>query len=322
MDVKAKDESQPARYLLGEMTEAEQARFEESFFQDVELSELLSDVENDLIDEYVRDELSTADRRRFERHFLVSESRREKVELGKALLEAENAAAASKAVNNREQLPWWKAIFAAPLVPRTALSYSFGAAALLFLLGGLWLFSEVRQLRSEISRLETDRETRDRQNDQLRDQASEQDRRSGELAAQKEQLEQQLAELRNQAGIPEREPRSALSFLTFVLLPGSRGSDGPKKLIIPSGISSVRLQLNLSPGDEYSAYQVNLQRANGEQVRTWKGLRAASTKGARAVFVDVQAKSLGASEYEVTLSGVANGQTEALGYYYFSLPRN
>ena len=322
MDVNFKDESQSARYLLGEMTEAEQARFEERFFHDVELSEMLSEAENDLIDDYVRGELSPRERERFEHHFLVSERRRERVELARALLQAKDARAVDRAVDSRTSLPWWKAMFGPLRVPGTALSYSFGAAALLFVLGGLWLFSEVRQLREETARLAAERDAQSAQNDQLREQADEGKRRSDELAVQKDQLERQLAELQNQAGSPERAPRPELAFMTFILSPISRGGDGPKKLNIPPGTGAIRLQLNLSPGDEYPAYQVNLQKANGEQVRTWKGIRAAAAKGVRAVFVDVQTSSLSVSEYEVTLSGVAKGQIETLGYYYFSLPRD
>ncbi len=320
MDVKPKDENQPAKYLLGEMTEAEQAQFEESFFQDVELSELLSDVENDLIDEYVRRELSTPGRERFERHFLVSERRREKVGLARALLQAENAVA-PQAVSGREKLPWWKAIFAAPLAPRRALLYSFGAAAFVFLLAGLWLFSELRQLRNEVARLEADRGTQDRQNEQLRQRTSEQQRESGELAARKEQLEQQLAELRQQTGVSEREPRSAPALLTFILSPGARGNEGPKKLVISPGTRVVRLQLNLSPGDEYQKYQVTLQSSTGDRIRSWNSLRAGSARGVGVVIIDVPASLLSGSQYEVALSGVAKGQVEPLGYYYFSLLR-
>ena len=220
MDVKPKDENEPTKYLLGEMTEAEQARFEESFFHDVELSELLSDVENDLIDEYVREELSAGERERFERHFLVSERRREKVEIARALLQAKKASVASHDFDSRRSGPWWKAMVESLSVPGRALSYSFGAAALLFLLGGLWLFSEVRQLRKEMAKAEAERDTRDRQNEQLRDRADEQHRLSDELAAQKEQLEQQLAELSQQPGSPERRLGPAASFLTFILSAG------------------------------------------------------------------------------------------------------
>lgn len=319
MDVNLKDESQSARYLLGEMTESEQARFEERFFHDVELSELLSDTENDLIDDYARGELSPRERECFEHHFLVSDRRREKLELARALHQAKDARSVARVVDSRTSLPWWKAMFEPLRFPSTALSYSFGAAALLLLVGGLWLFSEVRELRKETARLAAERDKQSAQNDQLREQSDDRKRQSDELAAQKDQLEQRLAELKNQAG---GEPRTAPAFLTFILSSVSRGSDGPKKLIIPPGTSAVRMQLNLSPGDDYPAYQVNLQKANGEQVRGWRGLRAAPAKGVRAVFVDVQASSLSVGEYEVTLSVVAKGQIETLAYYYFSLPRN
>ena len=322
MEMNLKDEGQPARYLLGEMTEAEQARFEERFFQDLELSELISDVENDLIDCYVRGELSPRDRDRFEHHFLVSDRRREKLELAQALLQAKNAAPAARVVDSRGSLPWWKAMVAQLRAPSPALSYSFGATALFLLVGGLWLFTEVRDLRNETARLAAERDRQSAQNDQLREQANDRQRQTDELVAQKDQLARQLEELQSQTGNPERAPRPALSFLSFILSPVSRGSDGPKKLIIPPGTGAVRLQLNLSAGDDYPAYQVNLQKANGEQVRNWKGLRAAPAKGARAVFVDLQASSLSVGDYEVTLSGVAKGQIEPLGYYYFSLPRN
>jgi hypothetical protein len=320
MDMNLKDEGQSARYLLGEMTEAEQARFEERFFHDVELSELLSDLENDLIDAYVRGELSQRETERFEQHFLISVRRREKLDLAQALLQAKYAGTSARLVDSRTSVPWWKAMVAQLRAPGPALSYSFGAAALCLLVAGLLLFSEVRNLRNETARLAAERDRQSAQNDQLREQANERQRQSDELATQKDQLERQLEELQTQAGTPS--PRPALSFLSFILSPVSRGRDGPKKLIIPPGTGAVRLQLNLSAGDDYPSYQVSLRKANGEQVRSWKGLRAAPAKSARAVFVEIQADSLSVGEFEVTLSGVAKGQIEPLGYYYFSLPRN
>ncbi len=189
MNVKASNETEAIRYLLGELTEAEQARLEERFFHDSELSELLSETEDDLIDQYVREELSGRERERFERHFLVSERRREKVEFARALLQAEKAAA-SEDINSERPLSWWHAMLAALRAPRPALSYSLAAAALLFLLGGLWLFSEMRQLRREVAQMAAERGARERQNDQLREQTREQRQLSDELAAEKETLEQ------------------------------------------------------------------------------------------------------------------------------------
>ena len=66
------------RYLLGELTEEQQIEIEDRAFSDQEFLAGITAVENDLIDEYVRDEMPDGDRRRFESRFLASESRRKK----------------------------------------------------------------------------------------------------------------------------------------------------------------------------------------------------------------------------------------------------
>jgi hypothetical protein len=319
MDVKAIDEKQAVRYLLGELTEAEQVRLEELFFHDSELSELLSEAEDDLVDQYVRQELSGRERKRFEDHFLISERRREKVGFAKALLQAETAKTAPEAAHTEKPLSRWQVILAALRPLRPALSYSLAAAALLFLLGGLWLFSEIRQLRREVARMEAEREGRERQNDQLREQDREQRRRSDELAAQNEKLEQELALLKQRADIPDTEPRVAPSLPAFILSPGYRGSEGPKNLVLPPLAQTFRLQLNLNADDRYPSYRVRLQTASGELVRSWNQLSASSRRGPRVVLLTVPARLLSAGKYELTLSGVAGpDRTDDLGYYYFN----
>ena len=67
-----------ARYLLGELSEEDSARLEDSSFSDPDQLEELWSVENDLIDEYARDELPTAERERFERLFLAHPDRRQR----------------------------------------------------------------------------------------------------------------------------------------------------------------------------------------------------------------------------------------------------
>jgi len=323
MNVKAGNERQAVKYLLGDLTEAEQARLEERFFHDAELSDSLSEAEDDLIDRYVRAELSGRERERFERHFLVSERRREKVEFARVLLEAEKATA-SEDVHSQKPISWWQTMISAWRAPRPALSYSLAAAALLFLLGGLWLFSEIKQLRREVAQMEAEREMRQRQNDQLREQTTEQRQRNDELAAQREKLEQELGLLREQANLPENEKRSTLTSLAFILSPSLRGSEGPKNLVLPRAVQAVRLQLNLNSGDAYQAYRARLQTSSGKPVRSWNQLKASSARGARAVFITVPAELLSTGvQYELTLSGVAGpARLDDLGYYYFNLLKN
>src|ERR1051325_3604602 len=74
-----------ARYLLGDLPEEQQVEIEERAFADKDYLALVTAVENDLIDEYVRRELSETERRKFESRFLASAERRKRVEFAKAL---------------------------------------------------------------------------------------------------------------------------------------------------------------------------------------------------------------------------------------------
>lgn len=74
-------------YLLKELTEREAEHFEEQCFAQPEwpASELES-AEDDLIEAYVRKELSPARRRRFEKHYLTTTARKDRVLLARSFL--------------------------------------------------------------------------------------------------------------------------------------------------------------------------------------------------------------------------------------------
>src|SRR4051812_2286769 len=73
------------RYLLGNLSETEQVQVEDRAFADAEYLTALEAAEADLIDAWVRGELSSAERRAFERRFLTSPTRRSKVAFARAL---------------------------------------------------------------------------------------------------------------------------------------------------------------------------------------------------------------------------------------------
>src|SRR5574338_279096 len=73
-----------SQYLLGELPEEQQVEIEDRAFADKDYLACITAVENDLIDEYVRGELSGDDRQRFESRFLASSERRKRVEFAKA----------------------------------------------------------------------------------------------------------------------------------------------------------------------------------------------------------------------------------------------
>lgn len=74
------------QYLLGELPEAEQDKLEEALFEDRELFAQLEAVEDELIESYVRGELKQNDRQRFERAYLSSPTRRQKIDHAASLL--------------------------------------------------------------------------------------------------------------------------------------------------------------------------------------------------------------------------------------------
>src|SRR5215210_3678284 len=85
-----------AQYLLGELPEEQQVEIEDRAFADKDYLASITAVENDLIDEYVREELSEADRRKFENRFLASAERRKRVDFARALVNVAFEATAAK----------------------------------------------------------------------------------------------------------------------------------------------------------------------------------------------------------------------------------
>lgn len=131
------------RYLLGELPEDEQVRVEERAFADRRYTQNIVAVESDLIDEYVRGEMSGPQRRRFESRFLASAERRQKVEFARALARVVPAARRSQ-----QPLRWrsWRTRTAffrdAPPAFRFAM-----AASLLLVVGASWWITERYRLQ-------------------------------------------------------------------------------------------------------------------------------------------------------------------------------
>src|ERR1051325_4903356 len=74
------------RYILGDVSEDEQERIEESFADENSFNEYLV-VEEDLVDAYIREELSSQEREKFEVNYLgPSPERRERVAIARAIL--------------------------------------------------------------------------------------------------------------------------------------------------------------------------------------------------------------------------------------------
>jgi ferric-dicitrate binding protein FerR (iron transport regulator) len=73
------------RYLLQDITSKEQEEIERRYFSDPEYLAQIEAAEGDLMDAYLRGELSRAHRNLFEENFLCTRARRERLKMAEAL---------------------------------------------------------------------------------------------------------------------------------------------------------------------------------------------------------------------------------------------
>jgi anti-sigma-K factor RskA len=86
MLVETHESAEIRRYLLGNIqVEDERRKIEKRLMLDDDYFEEILIEEDELIQDYVDDQLSTDERRRFEKHFFISEERRDKIKFARAL---------------------------------------------------------------------------------------------------------------------------------------------------------------------------------------------------------------------------------------------
>lgn len=193
-------ETKRAQYLLGISSPAEREQIESEYFEDDDAFQEMLTAEDDLIDAYVRGELTREERRKVEKSFVSSLRERDRVQFARAL--ASNISASRPAQTKRPgpSLDIFKALQSAGLLRTATLT-----AAIVFVAALAWLANdrrrmtdELRQLRAESAELSKRTEALQRNNETERT-------RSAEIVTQ-------LAELRAQSDKPR--PRDGVTTAT------------------------------------------------------------------------------------------------------------
>jgi hypothetical protein len=322
------DEQLVVRYLLGQLPDEEQQRLEERAFSDREYLQNILAVERDLIDEYVRGELSGIDRQQFEQFFLASPERRRKVEFARTLTnvvaESPHAESVARSVIQHDSISWWDSFLAWFRGPSLVLKFSLAVVALMVALGVFWLITETVRLRAQLAQLQAQLQSQQRdaekppQEEELRQQLAEERGLNEELARQLHQERQHLARLQEESARPSP---SRPIIASLILLPGlPRSSADRPTLIVPRGAQQARLQIGLEKGDDYKRFNVELRTAGGQAIRSHNNLPARATRAGRSVVFSLPVSILSPGEYELALKGVTEKEeVEDIGYYYFSV---
>jgi hypothetical protein len=309
-------------YLLGALPPGETERLDELSVADGDFAERLQAVEYDLIDAYVRGELSGQMLAQFQSFYLASPKRRERVQLAQGFLRvAEQTAFPHRVADVSRAAPDssrndtiatrrdWRTIFT---MRRPAFQWGFAATAVVLVMVAGWLTLENRRIRDQ------------------RD-AALADRRLAEHRAQ--QLEAQQAK---GSPAPEQKPETAPGphepakksapdspvILAFNLAPQTRGLSQIPTIAIAAGVDYITLQLELESA-EYSAWRARLRPASRQEF-VWRSGRvgAYAREDAQIVTLSLPPRLLEAQIYIVELAGIrASGSEEVVGSYPFKVIR-
>lgn len=282
------------RYLLGDLPEDERERLEKEYFADHETLQFLLSVEDDLIDAYVRGDLSPEQRKQFESYFLDSPSKQRRVEFARTLWP----------VLRDQEKPAAQARPGSPSVWRRFASPALAAMLSVAVLLVVFLSIQNWRLRSALK----------------------QARSAGiEFQNQIRQLQQELAAQGAGPELGAAWPLSAKGETISMLLAPNLFRDGVGKsqlLAIPPQASSVFLVLKLQP-DHRPLYRAVLETAEGAVVRRFDALISRPLAGGgQAIVLELAARSLNRGDYVIRLFAQTDqGHIEELHPYSLTVTR-
>jgi hypothetical protein len=277
------DDDELVRYVLGLVPDEARERLDEASIADDEVAARLYTAETNLIDSYVRGQLSGATLERFESHYLSSPRCREKVRLA-----ADFLGAVDRSVTRAE------ALTATTRTRWTAFARIAAAAALAIGVGAAFLFQPERP-RSQLA--------------EVRSESEAVERRPSETTSVSASPSASASPDGKHADPPAR-------IVAVVLPPPTRSVARIPTLAVPAGVDRVRFELQLEAND-FPSYRVGLQDPATSRIlwrSDWMAPRGSADRISLPVIVP--ANLLAAQHYSLELSGRdAGGRAEVIGIY-------
>jgi len=293
------------RYLLGQLGESEQEHVEQTYLADQDWQERLAIAEDELIDDYVGGKLGATDRAAFEKHFLNSPHRHERVAFARAWQQLTRAtpSVSPAALPSPASRPWRE----------RPVAWLLRAATVLLLIGSTWLIFETARLRSELTASRAERAALAQSEEELRQQLDDE-------RARRQALSEQLAEARPEPPNNNTAPPSVIA--SFMLIAGLTRDAGERQTLnVPHTAQQVRLQLLFRQSDppiNAATYRAVLRTPEGREVFSRDGLKAQPRGAARVVTLT--APRLASGDYILTLkSRNAANQYEDITEYAFAV---
>jgi len=328
-------------YLLNELSEEDQERFEEAYLSDGSLFEQVQALEEELIEDYVKGHLSGQERRRFERHYLASDQRRARVEAARELLRACSLeAAAQPTADDRIEGKFFSLRSRLRSLVELRPAPVLGVAVALLSLLGAGLCLELLRLRGQLAAVSEERaatERRERRSVQDREQLAEElaeERKQGvEMQEKLENLESQLNSQLARLGRQQAKSQASKNQIVILMLKPTlrnidRNVDNRNRADLSTHTSFLELRVELERQEAANlrrSYRAVVKTDEGDrEIWTQEGIKPQRLKSARYVVVKVLAdrfKATGLQHFNLKLDALAAGRKdyEDFDTYYFQV---
>lgn len=310
------------KYLYRELDAPEVDTLEDRLFADSAFAEQLEDFENDLVDSYIRGDLSVREKDEFENRYLVSESHREKTTVARILHDKMLVGTRPHArVAEGSKHGFWTAVVHAWQNRGMALTGGLAAAVLVGMLG-TWLYFRVADDRlAKSGNVNAIVDTNESQGNSVNDdnsnpESAQNGDRNDTGRSPEPSLPVSPPTPANQADTRRDQKR----VFAFTLLPVTRSANRPV-IEVPATADTVMLTLVHDDQREFRIFKVELK-SNGGEVAWKRDVRPSRRKGSSSVVVGIPAAVLRSGNYEIGLAGVTqDAVVEDLKFYQFSVKK-
>ncbi|MEO6052191.1 MAG: hypothetical protein ABIP78_12795 [Pyrinomonadaceae bacterium] len=319
-----------ADFLLGKLSDDEQAAVEQEFLRDTSVFENILIAENSLTDAYVANRLSSDDRKLFQKRLLISPTQRQRAAFAETLvgyasrLPVDDIPAPLSASNLAALL---SRLFSAGPV----LSYSLAAAVVVLFAGvAFWWASNNSRptvdqdlakahapAEFEVPRPGSDE--RIERNTPLNRPDTDSSLNNKTSTVERNSMPEQAKPSRTRGNGPQL---GSTIISTLILQVGStRDSEAAKSFVLPRETNVVKLKLKFEEGN-FSSYFAVIETVDGQQVWRGKALRASENNVPKTVSMTLPARLLKKGDYITRLKGLTKaGVYEPVADYSFSLDR-
>jgi len=321
------NETEIRRFLLGEMREDERAAFEENFFANEDLFEQIRVCEDELIESYIRKTLDASELEKFEKNFLTTKNRRQRVAFTREMLaklpEYKETAAAKKTETAAVQsTSVWTSIAYFFKTPKLAFGSAFALLVLVF--GGWLLLRNPKQadIAQQITPTPTIEVTQTNQNLNLPSNQNVSvnlntntaenipDNKNVSPNANRETPN-------NQNTNTQKQPPNGITPVLALFAGTVRSNGKMSELNLPKNAAGASLQLNLE-SNIYKIYMVEIVDADGNLVLKNNNLKARNSK----INLFIPAAKLRRGDFIVRLSALnPQNENESVADYTFRVNR-